>query len=197
MGNQGATINTPRGQVDIGRNANGGLGVDVNRSGAANPAANAQAREELRDDRQNDRQNLRDDRQNFRQDMRQDLRADRQENRQERLNDPNRWRYTYQNGEWWYWLPSNSWVYWRENQWMPYNAEAYRPFGYRTGYRGTDESPRFYTDESGRQYRRDYSPFQPKNPEMQTGAPSGAMQSGSQESNMNESPRMNENTKQQ
>ncbi len=33
----GATINTPRGQIDIGANGNGGLNVDVNRSGTRTP----------------------------------------------------------------------------------------------------------------------------------------------------------------
>jgi hypothetical protein len=35
------------------------------------------------------------------------------------------WRYTFHNGEWWYWLPANRWVYWRDNRWNDYNPKAY------------------------------------------------------------------------
>lgn len=151
----GATIDAPRGQVDIGTNANGGLNVEVNRNGPANPA-NGQMRQELRDNRQT---------------FRQDLRSERQENRSERQtnqNDPNRWRFVLQNGEWWYWLPSNSWVIWRENRWMPYDADNFQPNGYRVGFRGLGNgSTMFYVDENGLRYRRDYSPGRPQSMEMQ------------------------------
>lgn len=182
----GATINTPRGQIDVGANGNGGLNVDVNRN-AGGSLPNAQMRQELREDRQN---------------FRQDLRTQRQENRQDRLNDPNRWRYTYQNGEWWYWQPDNNWVYWRNNQWMPYSGESYQPFGYSTGYRGgaNNSSPTYYYDESGRRYRRDYSPLRPQNMEMQTGVQSNGAQGSTLDMNkrsmesmpMNQGSRSNE-----
>jgi hypothetical protein len=35
------------------------------------------------------------------------------------------WRYTFHNGEWWYWLPANRWVYWRGNRWNDYNPKTY------------------------------------------------------------------------
>jgi hypothetical protein len=35
------------------------------------------------------------------------------------------WRYTFRNGEWWYWLPANRWVYWRDNQWNDYNPKTF------------------------------------------------------------------------
>ncbi len=35
------------------------------------------------------------------------------------------WRYTFHNGEWWYWLPTNRWVYWRGNQWNDYDARTF------------------------------------------------------------------------
>ena len=33
---------------------------------------------------------------------------------------PERWRYSNQNGQWWYYTPSNSWVIWNGNSWDPY-----------------------------------------------------------------------------
>jgi hypothetical protein len=83
-------------------------------------------------------------------------------NQQALRNNPNDWRFSYYNGEWWYWLPNNSWVFYRDNRWNPYQADEYRPFSrYTTGYRGTlnnNTNAAFYTDEYGRRYRRDYSP---------------------------------------
>ncbi len=35
------------------------------------------------------------------------------------------WRYTFHNGEWWYWLPTNQWVFWRDNRWNDYNPQTY------------------------------------------------------------------------
>ena len=35
---------------------------------------------------------------------------------------PERWRYSNQNGQWWYYTPSNSWVIWNGNSWDPYVA---------------------------------------------------------------------------
>jgi hypothetical protein len=34
-------------------------------------------------------------------------------------------RYTFHNGEWWYWLPANRWVYWRHERWNEYNPQTY------------------------------------------------------------------------
>jgi hypothetical protein len=35
------------------------------------------------------------------------------------------WRYTFHNGEWWYWLPASRWVYWRDNRWNDYNPKTF------------------------------------------------------------------------
>ena len=35
------------------------------------------------------------------------------------------WRYTFRNGEWWYWLPANRWVYWRNNCWNDYDPKTF------------------------------------------------------------------------
>ena len=43
------------------------------------------------------------------------------------------WRYTYHNGEWWYWLPSNRWVYWRNSQWNDYDPRTFTYAGVLTG----------------------------------------------------------------
>ena len=100
-----------------------------------------------------------------RQDTRQDLRQDRAELRQDRAaarNDAERWRFARYNNEWWYWTPGNYWMYYRDNNWNRYDAEAFQPYSrYSTGYRGVppDNNPAIYTDEYGRQYRRDYSPL--------------------------------------
>jgi hypothetical protein len=108
-----------------------------------------------------DRQEIRQDRQ----DTRQDLRQDRAELRQDRAtvrNDAERWRFARYNNEWWYWTPGNYWMYYRDNNWNRYDAEAFQPYSrYSTGYRGVppDNNPAIYTDEYGRQYRRDYSPL--------------------------------------
>jgi hypothetical protein len=37
----------------------------------------------------------------------------------------NQWRYTFHNGEWWYWLPTNRGVYWRDSRWNDYKRETY------------------------------------------------------------------------
>jgi hypothetical protein len=34
-------------------------------------------------------------------------------------------RYTFHNGEWWYWLPTSRWVYWRDNRWNDYKPQTY------------------------------------------------------------------------
>lgn len=35
------------------------------------------------------------------------------------------WRYTFHNGEWWYWLPANRWVYWRDSRWNAYDSKTF------------------------------------------------------------------------
>ena len=67
-------------------------------------------------------------------------------------------RMTYYNGQWWYYTPNNTWMYYRNNSWTPYSADQYRP--YTSGYRGTAgaNQSRYYTDENGQRYRRDYTP---------------------------------------
>jgi hypothetical protein len=34
-------------------------------------------------------------------------------------------RYTFHNGEWWYWLPAGRWVYWRNDQWNNYDPKTF------------------------------------------------------------------------
>ena len=102
-----------------------------------------------------------------RQDMRQDLRNERREDRQtDRNSDPNRWRFVLHNGEWWYWMPGDYWMYYRDNNWSRFDPYAYQPSSrYRTGYRGmvnynnpNNSEEGYFYDETGRRYRRDYSP---------------------------------------
>ncbi|HZZ28229.1 MAG TPA: hypothetical protein VFE46_09535 [Pirellulales bacterium] len=90
---------------------------------------------------------------------RQDIRQDRQELREDRRDTANDWRFSNYNNEWWYWMPENYWMYYRDNNWNRYDAAAYRPQGYVTGYRGQSQNTGTYYDENGRQYRRDYSPL--------------------------------------
>jgi len=84
-------------------------------------------------------------------------------------NDPDRWRFSLYNGEWWYWMPGNYWMFYRDNSWRRYEADTFQPYQntvggnrdrYVTGYRGVgpEETSTFYFDEQGRRYRRDYSP---------------------------------------
>ena len=35
------------------------------------------------------------------------------------------WRYTFHNGEWWYWLPTNRWVYRRDDRWNAYDPKTF------------------------------------------------------------------------
>jgi hypothetical protein len=93
---------------------------------------------------------------------RQQLRNDRQELRQDRQaarNEGDRSRFLNYNGEWWYWMPGNYWMYYRDNNWNRYEPESFQPYRYSTGYRGDLQNSGVYYDESGRQYRRDYSPL--------------------------------------
>jgi hypothetical protein len=39
--------------------------------------------------------------------------------------DQEQWRFTFHNGEWWYWLPTNRWVYWRNNRWNDYDPQTF------------------------------------------------------------------------
>jgi hypothetical protein len=35
------------------------------------------------------------------------------------------WRYTFHNGEWWYWMPAGKWVYYRNDQWNDYDPKTF------------------------------------------------------------------------
>ena len=58
--------------------------------------------------------------------------------------DPDRWRFRYFEGNWWYWLPAKRWVYWTNDHWqaagtapIEYQYEydkAGRPVRYHVGY---------------------------------------------------------------
>jgi hypothetical protein len=108
---------------------------------------------------------------------------------QANTNATNNNRMTYYNGQWWYYSPNNSWMYYRNNSWYPYSAEQSTP--YTTGYRGTASSgqSRFYTDENGMRYRRDYSP----NTSGMNMSGSAGTQSQSGMPGPNESPERNAN----
>ncbi len=160
-GPAGANINTPRGNVGVNAGP-GGVGIDVNRNGTSGPTEGGALGNGALNSNAQQRQDIREDRQNLRQDLRNDRVENRLDRRAENVNDPNRWRFVWNNGEWWYWLPNNSWVYWRDNRWAPYDTYSYRPFGYQTGYRGIDTGTSFYYDENGRRYRRDYAPERPR-----------------------------------
>jgi hypothetical protein len=68
-----------------------------------------------------------------------------------RIDNADRWRYTYHNNQWWYYTPQKSWMVYRDNNWGAYNPPAVR---YSTGYRGTDGT---YTTRRGLFGRRVYS----------------------------------------
>ena len=55
------------------------------------------------------------------------------------------WRYTFHNGEWWYWLPKERWVYWRNNRWNDYDTATY----VAPSYAGTVPSGVIVTGRSG------------------------------------------------
>jgi hypothetical protein len=94
--------------------------------------------------------------------------ADRDRPRDDGRRRDNRWRYRYQNGHWWYWLPSNQWVFWNGSAWLAYAPQAYADFYFslplerRTYYRGYDgryDRRQFWWDGGyydGRYYRRGY-----------------------------------------
>lgn len=45
---------------------------------------------------------------------------------QKQAQNPEMWRYTFHNGQWWYWLPEARWVYWQNNRWNNYTPPANR-----------------------------------------------------------------------
>lgn len=68
--------------------------------------------------------------------------------------DPDRWRFKWHNGQWWYWMANNSWVIWDGQRWMPYEANRYT-----TGYRGVDDGAGYdnsgtYINDGGTSYYR-------------------------------------------
>ena len=48
-----------------------------------------------------------------------------QSGEQKQPQDQDRWRFTFHNGEWWYWLPTNRWVFWRDHRWNDFNPKTY------------------------------------------------------------------------
>jgi hypothetical protein len=79
-----------------------------------------------------------------------------------------RWRYTFYNGTWWYWLPEKQWVFWQDNRWNAYvparivervypepsERIAERPsyIASRPGFMGGDEIGPFYGHALSRSY---------------------------------------------
>ncbi len=55
-----------------------------------------------------------------------------QDQKQDQKQNQDPWRFTFHNGEWWYWLPANRWVYWRDNRWNDYDPQT---FTYSSGAR--------------------------------------------------------------
>lgn len=39
---------------------------------------------------------------------------------------PNRWRYSFHNGHWWYYRDGNRWAYWNGAGWRDYEPKSYR-----------------------------------------------------------------------
>ncbi|HWC88916.1 MAG TPA: hypothetical protein VG433_04655 [Pirellulales bacterium] len=39
-------------------------------------------------------------------------------------NNPERWRYVYRNGGWWYYTPTKQWMYWSDGRWVQYTSPA-------------------------------------------------------------------------
>ena len=37
---------------------------------------------------------------------------------------PDEWRYKYEHGEWWYWMPNNHWTYYDKGAWQNYAANS-------------------------------------------------------------------------
>lgn len=39
-------------------------------------------------------------------------------------NNPDKWRYVYRNGSWWYYTPTKKWLYWSGGRWIQYATPA-------------------------------------------------------------------------
>jgi hypothetical protein len=39
-------------------------------------------------------------------------------------NNPEKWRYVYRNGGWWYYTPTRQWMYWSAGRWVEYARPA-------------------------------------------------------------------------
>jgi len=82
-----------------------------------------------------------------------------------------RWRFSRQNGEWWYYTPENNWMYHRDGQWNEFAEDTFQPLNqnqqfaqgqqqFSAGYRGVEQQGQFdqgfqqqvRTDRWGRQY---------------------------------------------
>lgn len=66
------------------------------------------------------------------------------------------WRYTFHNGEWWYWLPTKKWVYWRENRWNEFDPKTYVSPGW-SGVRATGLAGATYGGRAD--YNSDIRPY--------------------------------------
>jgi hypothetical protein len=66
------------------------------------------------------------------------------------------WRFTFHNGEWWYWLPANRWVYWRDNRWNDYDPQT---FAYSSGARMVPAGRIVSSDSGQTELNGDVRPF--------------------------------------
>jgi len=70
-----------------------------------------------------------------------------------RVNDPNAWRMTRYNNQWWYYTPQNAWMYYDNNNWTAYDPLTYLPPRQSYVYGNTNFGPgvpgRYYTGYRG------------------------------------------------
>jgi hypothetical protein len=57
---------------------------------------------------------------------------------------PDKWRYRWHEGLWWYWLPENRWVYWHDGKWVSYEPRAYAEFNRTRSYSPSDQQSRIW-----------------------------------------------------
>lgn len=61
----------------------------------------------------------------------------------------NDWRYTFDDGRWWYWTPLGAWAYWDDGRWMDYSEAV----PYTANYRGPMTAPTgWYWNSSVKQW---------------------------------------------
>lgn len=67
--------------------------------------------------------------------------------------DPNAWRMSRNNNQWWYYTPRNSWMYYDNNNWSAYDAKTYLPPRSSYIYGNSNYAPttrgRYYTGYRG------------------------------------------------